>query len=151
MASIEKSVLVRHSAASMYALVADIEAYPQFLPWCSGSRILARDGERVTASIDIAFGGLKQSFTTVNEQHPVDRIRLQLVSGPFSNLDGTWSFTPLADDACKVALSLDYGFSNFLLRSLVGPVFHQIATTMVDSFVKRADEIAARPPLVPGS
>ena len=68
---------------------------------------------------------------------------LKLVSGPFSKLDGAWSFTALADDACKVALSLDYGFDNFLLRTLVGPVFHQIATTMVDSFVKRADDVAA--------
>jgi ribosome-associated toxin RatA of RatAB toxin-antitoxin module len=145
MASIEKSVLVRHSAAAMFALVADIESYPQFLPWCGGARILARDGNRVTASIDIAFHGLKQTFTTVNEQHPADAIDLKLVSGPFSKLDGRWRFVRLADDASKVVLALDYGFDNFLLRSLVGPVFQQIATTMVDSFVKRADDLAARP------
>ena len=145
MASIEKSVLVRHSAASMYALVADIDAYPQFLPWCGGSRVLERDGDRVTAEIVIDFHGLKQSFTTVNEQHPVDRIDLHLVRGPFSNLEGSWGFAALADDACRVSLTLDYAFDNFLLRGIVGPVFQQIATTMVDSFVKRADDLAARP------
>ncbi len=145
MASIEKSVLVSHSAGAMFALVADIEAYPQFLPWCGGATIVERDGERVTAEIVIDFHGLKQSFTTVNEQHPVDRIDLRLVRGPFSNLDGSWRFTALADDACRVALTLDYAFDNFLLRGLVGPVFQQIATTMVDSFVRRADEVAARP------
>jgi ribosome-associated toxin RatA of RatAB toxin-antitoxin module len=144
MASIEKSVLVRHSAASMFALVADIEAYPEFLPWCSGSRIVERAGSQVTAELDINFHGLKQGFTTVNDQHPDDHIDLRLVSGPFSKLDGSWRFTPLADDACKVALTLDYDFNNFLLSSLVGPVFHQIATTMVDSFVKRADDVASR-------
>jgi ribosome-associated toxin RatA of RatAB toxin-antitoxin module len=144
MASIEMSVLVRHSAANMFALVADIEAYPEFLPWCSGSRIVERDGPQVTAELDINFHGLKQSFTTVNDQRPHDHIDLRLASGPFSKLDGSWRFTPLADDACKVALTLDYDFNNFLLSRLVGPVFHQIATTMVDSFVKRADEVASR-------
>ena len=143
MESIEKSVLVRHSAARMFALVADIEAYPEFLPWCGGSRIVGRVGQQVTAEIEINFHGIRQGFTTVNEQHPDDRIDLRLVSGPFSKLDGSWQFTPLGDDACKVALALDYDFNNFLLGKLVGPVFHQIATTMVESFVKRADEVAA--------
>ena len=142
MANIEKSVLVRHGAAQMFALVADIEAYPQFLPWCGGSRVLSRDGSQVTAEVDIAFHGLSQSFTTVNDQHPDDRIDLRLVKGPFSQLDGGWRFTALADDACKVELVLNYDFNNFLLQTLVGPVFHTIATTMVDSFVKRADEVA---------
>ena len=141
MASIDKSVLVRHSAPSMFALVADIESYPRFLPWCGGSRVIARQGDRVTAEVDINFLGLKQSFTTENDQHAPDRIDLRLVKGPFSSLDGDWRFTPLADDACKVELTLNYDFNNFLLQRLVGPVFHQIATTMVDSFVKRADEL----------
>ena len=144
MPSIEKSVLVRHSAEAMFALVADIEAYPSFLPWCGGSRVMTRDGEAVTAEIDINFHGIAQSFTTVNQQHPHDRIDLRLVDGPFSQLDGHWLFTTLADDACKVQLVLDYDFSNFLLKALIGPVFHQIATTMVDSFVKRADDVAQR-------
>jgi ribosome-associated toxin RatA of RatAB toxin-antitoxin module len=142
MPSIEKSVLVRHTAAEMFALVADIEAYPQFLPWCSGSRVIERADDRVTASIDIRFHGLRQSFTTVNRQQPVERIDLVLVEGPFSKLEGHWRFTTLAEDACKVALTLDYDFDNFLLKKLVGPVFHQIATTMIDSFVKRADALA---------
>lgn len=142
MASIEKSVLVRHSARSMFALVADIEAYPAFLPWCSGARVLRRDAQQVTAELEINFHGLRQRFTTVNAQQPDDRIDLRLVDGPFSRLDGGWRFTPLAADACKVELQLDYDFSNFLLERLVGPVFHQIATTMVDSFVRRADQTA---------
>ncbi len=142
MPSIDKSVLVRHSAARMFALVADIEAYPRFLPWCGGSRIVSRDGQKVTAAIDINFHGLTQSFTTVNDQHPDERIDLKLVDGPFSQLDGGWRFTPLADDACKVELTLSYDFNSFLLQTLVGPVFQQITTTMVESFVKRADDVA---------
>ncbi len=71
---------------------------------------------------------------------PVERIDMALVDGPFSRLDGGWRFTALAADASKVELALDYEFSNFLLGGLVGPVFHQVATSMVDSFVRRADE-----------
>ena len=144
MASIEKSVLVRHSAESMYALVADIESYPAFLPWCGGSRIVSTDGNVVTAEVVIDFHGLRQRFTTANAQHPPERIDLRLVDGPFSQLDGDWRFTPLAADASKVQLTLNYDFDNFLLKKLVGPVFHQIATTMVESFVKRADDVASR-------
>jgi len=143
MSSIEKSVLVQHSAASMYALVADIPAYPDFLPWCGGAEVKSRDGSRVTATITIDFHGIRQSFTTVNDQHPVERIDLQLVEGPFSQLTGQWRFTSLAADACKVQLVLDYEFSNFLLGKIVGPVFHQIAASMVDSFVRRADAVAS--------
>ena len=144
MASVEKSVLVRHSARNMFDLVSDIDAYPRFLPWCSGARVLSREGPQVTAELAIDFHGLKQRFTTVNDQHPVDRIDLRLVDGPFSRLAGAWTFTALADDACKVELTLDYDFSNFVLKALVGPVFHQIASTMVDSFVRRADQVAQR-------
>ena len=143
MSSIEKSVLVPHSAKSMFALVADIESYPEFLPWCGGSRIVARDGREVTAEVVINFHGIKQSFTTKNDQQPDERIDLRLVSGPFSKLDGNWRFTPLSDDACKVELMLNYDFNNFLLQRLVGPVFHHSATTMVDSFVRRADQVAS--------
>ena len=144
MSSIEKSVLVQHSAEEMFALVADIESYPQFLPWCGGARILARDGTTVTAAIDINIHGIQQSFTTVNDQHPHDRIDMELVEGPFSRLDGGWFFTKLTAKACKVELSMDYEFSNFILGGLVGPVFHQIASSMVESFVRRADALANR-------
>ena len=126
----------------MFALVADIESYPEFLPWCGGTRILSRDGEAVTAAIDMRFHGIGQSFTTINRQVPFERIDMQLVEGPFSRLEGGWRFTPLGDDGCKVELALDYDFNNFLLGKLVGPVFHQIAASMVESFVKRADAVA---------
>ena len=126
----------------MFALVADIESYPEFLPWCGGAQIVSRAGQAVTAAIDIRFHGIGQSFTTINRQMPYDRIDMQLVEGPFSQLEGGWHFTALGDDACKVELELEYDFNNFLLGKLVGPVFHQIATSMVDSFVKRADALA---------
>jgi ribosome-associated toxin RatA of RatAB toxin-antitoxin module len=69
---------------------------------------------------------------------------MQLVNGPFSQLDGHWSFTPVGQGqqrACKVELVLNYGFSNALLGKLVGPVFDKIAGSLVDAFVKRAEQV----------
>lgn len=139
MSVIEKSVLVRHSARRMYELVADIDSYPKFLPWCGGARVVARDSSGVTAEIDIRFKGLKQSFTTRNIETPFERIAVRLVRGPFSQLEGDWHFTSLAENACKVELRLAYKFDNFFLERLVGPVFHVIGSTLVDRFTKRAD------------
>ncbi len=144
MPSIEKSVLVRHSARDLFALVADVDVYQDFLPWCGSSRVVSRDGDRVVAAVEIDFHGIRQRFTTQNTEVPYERIDMQLVDGPFSRLEGGWRFAALGNDACKVTLVLDYAFSSFLLGKLVGPAFARIASSMVDSFVKRADENAGR-------
>ncbi len=135
---VEKSVLVRHSAEQMYELVDRVEDYPQFLPWCGGTEVHRRDDQGVEATIRIHFKGVRQSFTTRNTVVPGQRIDIRLVQGPFSDLDGLWTFTPLRADACKVAFRLEYTFSNRLLEALVGPVFHYIANSFIESFTKRA-------------
>ena len=144
MKSVHKSVLIWYSAAEMYALVTDVACYPEFLPWCSHARVLAETESGMTAEVGIAFKGVTQSFTTRNE-HTLDReVRLHLVDGPFSRLEGDWVFTPVGDDAqraCRVGLKLDYGFSNNLLAAVVGPVFDRIAGSLVDAFVKRAEQV----------
>jgi ribosome-associated toxin RatA of RatAB toxin-antitoxin module len=148
MITVRRSALVMHSAARMYALVADIPAYRTFLPWCEGGEIHeegapVEGGIHTRASIRIGFKGVRQHFTTDNIQIPDRSIRMRLVDGPFRALDGEWRFTPLAENACKVELDLAYEFANPILARLVGPVFGQIANTMVDAFIKRADELYA--------
>jgi ribosome-associated toxin RatA of RatAB toxin-antitoxin module len=135
---IEKSVLVPFSAAQMYALVEKVEDYPQFLPWCGGSSVRQRSATEMEASIEIRFKGIAQNFATINRLTPVERIDMALKEGPFSDLQGGWHFTALQDHACKVEFRLDYSFSNRLLEGLIGPVFHYIASTFVESFTKRA-------------
>jgi ribosome-associated toxin RatA of RatAB toxin-antitoxin module len=145
---VERSVLVEFSAARMRALVEDIEAYPQFLPWCAGAVIGSRVSGRVVATLTIAYRGIRQQFTTENiaEKHgAADAIDIRLVSGPFKSLDGLWIFQPLEEDACKVKLELRYEFANRLLESLVGPVFRYIADTMVEAFVQRARALYGTP------
>jgi len=144
MIAVERQALVPYSAASMYALVADVERYPEFLPWCSGTEVLVREQKRTLATIDIDFWGVRQQFTTENRNEPGKRIDLALVSGPFRSLGGAWRFTPLGDGACKVELSLAYEIANPVLDRLIGPVFHYIANTVVDAFVRRADAVHAK-------
>ncbi|HKB82547.1 MAG TPA: type II toxin-antitoxin system RatA family toxin [Burkholderiales bacterium] len=141
MALVEKSVLIEYSAAQMYALVENVSAYPEFLPWCGGTEILKRDGEITRAAITIDYRGIRQRFSTENRAQPQQLIEMTLVEGPFRQLDGSWRFKALGDDACKVEFRLHYEFSSKLLEKIFGPVFHFIAGTFVDAFVKRAQQL----------
>lgn len=144
MKTIHKSVLLWHSAAEMFALVTDIERYPQFLPWCDRGEVLERKDNGMVARVGMAISGLHQSFTTRNTHDPERQVHMELIEGPFSQLDGVWEFTPLGDGsqrACKVDFKLSYGFSSSALAALVGPVFDKIAGNLVDAFVKRADQV----------
>jgi ribosome-associated toxin RatA of RatAB toxin-antitoxin module len=125
----------------MHALVEDIAAYPEFLPWCSGTDIVSRDDHRTIATIKIDYRGLQQRFTTENSSDSVECIRMKLLSGPFRRLEGEWRFAGLGERACKVSLNLEYEFSGRLLEMALGPVFHFIADNMVDAFVLRAEKI----------
>jgi ribosome-associated toxin RatA of RatAB toxin-antitoxin module len=141
MALVEKSVLVGYPAERMHALVNDIEHYPEFLPWCSGTHVEMRENGVVRASISIDYHGLKQSFKTENRSTPPQVIDIRLVSGPFRHLDGEWRFTELAPDACKIEFRLHYEFANRLLEKLVGPVFKHIANSLLDAFLRRAQQL----------
>jgi ribosome-associated toxin RatA of RatAB toxin-antitoxin module len=144
MKTVQKSVLIWYSAAQMFALVTDVARYPEFLPWCDRAAVLDEDESGMTAKVGISMAGLRQSFTTRNTHVQDRKVSLKLVDGPFSNLDGFWEFTPVGDaseQACKVELTLRYGFASNALATLVGPVFDTIAGSLVDAFVKRADEV----------
>jgi ribosome-associated toxin RatA of RatAB toxin-antitoxin module len=141
MAVVHKSVFLGYSAEQMFALVEKIEDYPKFLPWCGGVDVRERSDDKVVASLTIHYHGVRQSFTTSNENEAPTTIKMKLVDGPFKCLDGTWTFKPLRADACKVELDLHYEFSSRMLDSLIGPVFGMIANSMVDSFCKRADTV----------
>ncbi|HSI53760.1 MAG: type II toxin-antitoxin system RatA family toxin [Ramlibacter sp.] len=143
MKTVHKSVLIWYSAEEMFALVTDVAKYPEFLPWCDRAKVVATDDKGMTAEIGISFGGISQTFTTRNDHVEGRKVGMKLLDGPFSRLDGQWNFTPLGDKqrGCKVELELNYGFDNMALGALVGPVFDKIADSMVDAFVKRAEEV----------
>ncbi len=135
-----RSILVPHSAKTMYALVNDVASYPAFLPWCGGAEVLEQTSAQMKARVDIAYLGLRQSFTTENTLEADKKIDLKLISGPFSKLTGQWRFTSLGELGCKVEFELHYAFEG-ILEMVVAPVFDRIAATFVDAFVKRADQL----------
>lgn len=143
MARVEKSVLVAHPPERMFELVDRVEDYPDFLPWCGGTELKLRDAHRTVATIHIAYMGIRQSFTTENTKMHPRAMRIRLQDGPFSELEGDWSFLPLGENACKVEFRLHYVFSSRVLETILAPVFSHITNTFVDAFVRRADEVYA--------
>ncbi len=141
MSNVNKSTLVNYSSQEMYQLVTNIDDYQKFLPWCSGSKISKDENGVVEATVEIAHGSLKKSFTTQNVNTLNEKIVMRLVDGPFKRLDGVWTFQPVGDSGCKVTLDLNFEFSNRLVAMAMGKVFNTIASSQVDSFAKRAVEV----------
>jgi len=143
MKHVKKSVLLWYSAPEMYRLVTGVTDYPKFLPWCEKAEILESSSASMTAKLHLAYMGVRHTFTTRNDHVPDVSVLVGLVDGPFSLLDGTWSFVPLGVDgkACKIEFDLRYAFSSTALEVVVSPVFDRIANTFVDSFVKRAEQV----------
>ncbi len=138
MTTINRSALVPYTSEQMFNIVDDIEHYFEFLPWCGASEELSRDDDKVDGSVTISKGAVNKTFITRNflEQHK--QIEMTLLDGPFSKLNGFWRFEDIKGEACKISLDLDFEFSNLLVSMAIGPIFNQIANTLVDSFVERA-------------
>src|SRR5258706_6888989 len=117
MKEIRRSAIVEHSAWEMYALVDDIESYPRFLPWCQEARV-EQVGEKKRATLAAGLRGMRQSFTTLNENHPGEAIDLRLVEGPFEHFSAAWRFRALSEHACEIAFSLRYQFASRALGKL---------------------------------
>lgn len=141
MPDIKKSAIVPHSAAEMFQLVNNVEDYPKFIPWCKATEVHSRTEDEVDATLTFARGSMEKSFSTQNRLQHNKMIEIRLLNGPFKHLEGFWRFEPLSEDSCQVKLDLDFEFSNKLWSLAFGPVFIQVANTLVDAFRKRADEV----------
>jgi len=141
MKKISRSAIVEHSAMELYALVEAIEAYPKFLPWCRAAQVHERAATGTRATLTAGVGGLRQSFTTRNENTPGKSIDMHLVEGPFRQFAAAWRFRALSAGACRIEFSLQYELSSRALGRLLEPLFDRVADTMVDAFARRADEI----------
>lgn len=138
MSRIERSALVRASAASMFELVDDVEGYARRFAWCESGKVIDRGDTWRIAQLAVRVAGLRVSFTTRNEVEPKRSIRLNLVEGPFSDLHGRWDFLPLAEDACRVSLLLDFELAGKLIGSAMASGFRGFADRLVDDFVREA-------------
>lgn len=130
-----------YTPEQMYRLVADIESYPQFLPWCVASRIRRRDGDVVYADLMIGFKLVRERFTskvTLNE--PSMRIDVQYMDGPFHYLNNHWIFLP-SEQGCIVDFFVDFEFRSKTLQKIMGVLFNEAVRRMVQAFENRADQL----------
>ena len=137
MPQISRTALVPYSAEQMYQLVNDVQSYPQFLPGCTGSRILESTPGQMTAAVDVSKAGISKTFTTRNQLTSNQSILMNLVDGPFKKLIGGWKFTPLSQEACRI----EFEFTNKLIELAFGRVFKELAANMVQAFTVRAKEV----------
>jgi ribosome-associated toxin RatA of RatAB toxin-antitoxin module len=152
-----KTALVAHSAAQMFDLIEAAEHYADFLPWCTGATIIARDDSVVVARIGVKYRGIGFSFTTRNPKRRPQWMAIHLEEGPFRHFEGEWHLRELAPSACKIEFALRYEVDNRLLGKLASPIFENICLTMMDAYVARADQTlvddsqAAAPGGIPSS
>ena len=141
MTVINRTALVLHTAEEMFDLVNDVRRYPEFLPWCSRTEVVSEAEDHIEGTLYLSKGGLRYSFTTRNELERPSRMKIRLVEGPFKSLEGEWTFTELSEEASKVELNLSFEFSGRLTSLAMSKVFNSVATTLVDAFVARSDQI----------
>ncbi|MBT8450307.1 MAG: type II toxin-antitoxin system RatA family toxin [Gammaproteobacteria bacterium] len=141
MPEVERTALVMHSAPQMYALVNDVARYAEFLPGCIATKVMDESAEHMLAEMTLRKGPITQVFSTSNTLLPGKSIAMQLNNGPFEYLEGGWTFTPLSEEACKIAFSLNFKFSNRLVGAAFGSYFSELTLSMVDAFTKRANEV----------
>ncbi len=141
MPKVTRSALVSFSADQMFSLVNDVARYPEFLPGCSGSRVIEFSDSAMVASVDVSKAGISKTFTTSNRLADGAEILMELVDGPFKKLQGGWYFTPLDDQACKVELKLEFEFSSRMIEMAFGKIFNELTTNMVSAFTQRAKQV----------
>ncbi|MCO6050583.1 type II toxin-antitoxin system RatA family toxin [Mesorhizobium sp. RP14(2022)] len=137
---------VRYTPDQMFALVADIERYPEFLPLCEGLAIRSRrerDGQAVLAAeMTVGYMAIRESFTTQVHLKPAEHtIDAKYLDGPFRYLNSQWRFEPAPNGGCTIHFSIDYEFRSRMLGALMGAMFDRAFRKFAEAFEKRADTI----------
>jgi coenzyme Q-binding protein COQ10 len=140
----EKRVL-HHSPEQLFDLVADVERYPEFLPWCIGARIRSRRENVLIADLIIGFKGIRERFTSeVTLDRPGMRVDVAYRDGPFKYLNNHWIFRAQPDGACEIDFFVDFEFRSRLLQRIIGLLFNEAVRRMVAAFEARADQLYGR-------
>ena len=141
MREVRRSALLPYSATQIYELVADVRRYPEFLPWCTSAALSAEEGEYATATLGLARGLVRGSFTTRNRHQPARSVEMQLIEGPFSLLEGRWDFWPIGEAGVRVELVVRFATRGVFGMLTLEPVFEQICNQLVDAFARRAKQV----------
>jgi ribosome-associated toxin RatA of RatAB toxin-antitoxin module len=141
MREVRRSALLPYAAEQVYGLVADVERYPEFLPWCTDARILAGGDREVTVRLGLASGLARASFTTRNRLEPASVITMSLVDGPFDELEGRWDFTPVGGTGTRADLQVRFSTRGVIGALALGRAFEGICNQLVDVFARRARQV----------
>jgi ribosome-associated toxin RatA of RatAB toxin-antitoxin module len=138
MRTVNRSAIVPYSAEAMFALVIDVQAYPEFLPWCTASEVQSSAAAELVASLQVGYGAFNSNFTTRNRFEAPQWMTMQLVEGPFRSLEGRWSFEALGAAGCEITLQINFDFSSAVKDMLLGAAFEKICNDLIDAFIGRA-------------
>jgi ribosome-associated toxin RatA of RatAB toxin-antitoxin module len=138
---VERSAIVKYTPSQMYALVNDVGRYPEFLPWCAGSRVIEASESHQVASVKIAIGVMRTEFTTRNALRPGEAITMELVDGPFRSLTGRWGFAAISDRGSRIQFRVEFEFKNRLTAAALSSTFETLCGAFVDAFVQRAKAV----------
>jgi ribosome-associated toxin RatA of RatAB toxin-antitoxin module len=141
MREVRRNAILPYAPEAVYGLVADVERYPEFLPWCTTAKVLAREGDAVTVSLGLASGLARASFTTRNCLDPGRSVTMSLVDGPFDELEGRWDFTPIGDAGTRVDLQVRFSTHGVIGALALGPAFEGACNHLVDAFARRARQV----------
>jgi coenzyme Q-binding protein COQ10 len=133
--------ILPYTQEQLFALVADVERYPDFLPWCVASRIRRRDGDVFFADLVIGFKMVRERFTSKVTLSRPDRVDVTYTEGPFHHLNNHWVFRPLPDGNTEIDFYVDFEFRSKLLQTLIGALFNEAVKMMVSAFEKRARQL----------
>ncbi len=141
MRDVRRSALLPYTPAQVYGLVADVERYPEFLPWCTTARILVRRGDEVTVTLGLSSGLARTSFTTRNRLEPGRSLTMSLVDGPFDHLEGRWDFSPIGGAGTRADLHVAFATHGLIGAIALGPAFEGACNHLVDAFARRARQV----------
>lgn len=130
-----------YSAEKMFDLVADVDRYPEFLPWVVATRVKSDSESEIIADMLVGFSALREKFTSRVEKKRPSEIRVQYVDGPLRDLDNHWTFRSTGADSCEIEFDVAFAFRNPLLEKLAGQYFDKAFRKMVTAFEKRAEQL----------
>jgi coenzyme Q-binding protein COQ10 len=140
-----EKVVVPYTVQQMYDLVAEVQRYPEFLPWCIGARILRREGNTLFAELVIGWKVLRERFSSKVVLDAPNRVQFDYTNGPLKYLHGDWRFTPTAQGGCEVEFQVDFEFKSRALSLVMGGVFSELVHRMVGAYTARANQLYAKP------
>jgi coenzyme Q-binding protein COQ10 len=147
MSSHSEKRILPYTAKQMFDLVADVERYPEFLPWCTAARIVSRQGNRFNADVSVGYGFLQESFNSTVVATPHTRIDIEYQNGPFRHLVNNWQFADLPASGgipqCEITFFIDFEFRSTLLAATIGSIFEEAVRSMIHAFEQRAKAIYA--------